>query len=115
MDAWGLLTLAIGAVIIGSIIGIFDLEHYAPAAIAASIGAFLGGFAASVSLGPASAWGTVWHGVIALPALIGAMVFAVIALAMMHAIVSIASANSGHPAARVMIPIPSGDDHDRRA
>ena len=81
MDAWGVVILIVGALIIGGVAALIDYERYTMAAVAASIGAFLGGFVASEYLGSLSTWGPAWYGLQIFPALIGAIVIAAIVAA----------------------------------
>ena len=84
MDAWGVVTLIVGALIIGGVAALIDYERYTVAAAAASIGAFIGGFVASEYLGTLSNWGTLWYGVRIFPALIGGVVVAAAVVAVLH-------------------------------
>ena len=74
----GLAVLAIGAIVlglVGQLLGSVRTRYeWLPDAVAA----FLGGFIASESLGSLSTWGPEWEGVFLAPALIGAVVVALV-------------------------------------
>ena len=84
MDAWGVVILIVGALVIGGLAALYDYERYTVAAAAASLGAFIGGFVASEYLGSLSSWGTVWYGVQIFPALIGAVLVAAVVVLVLH-------------------------------
>ena len=74
----GLSVLALGAIILGVVgqwVGSVQTRfEWLPDAVAA----FLGGFIASESLGTLSTWGPEWEGMFVVPALIGAVVVALV-------------------------------------
>jgi len=74
----GLSVLALGAIVLGVVgqwVGSVQTRfEWLPDAVAA----FLGGFIASESLGTLSTWGPEWEGMFVVPALIGAVVVALV-------------------------------------
>jgi uncharacterized membrane protein YeaQ/YmgE (transglycosylase-associated protein family) len=74
----GLAALAIGAVVLGIVGQWFGTVGTRFEWVPDAIAAFLGAFIASESLGSLSTWGPEWEGVFLGPALVGAVVLAVL-------------------------------------
>lgn len=98
MSWLGLAVLAVGAVVIG-VIGQFLGEvrtsfEWLPDAVAAFIGAFV----ASEMLGDLSKIGPEWEGVFLVPALVGAIVLAVVVDLLVRTVTGGTLTHRGHPA-----------------
>jgi uncharacterized membrane protein YeaQ/YmgE (transglycosylase-associated protein family) len=78
MDAWGVVILLIGAVVIGFGVEFFVEQRIGYEGVADFVAAIVGGFVASEYLGRLSDWGTQWYGMRIFPALIGAIVLAMV-------------------------------------
>lgn len=74
MDSWGLLILGVGAVVIGVVAQIVGETRTGWEGVIAAVGALIGGWLGSESLGTLSTWGPQVGDLYLLPALIGAVV-----------------------------------------
>jgi hypothetical protein len=78
MEFWGLVILLVGAVVIGAARHYLIEARYVYAGVVIAIAAAVGGFVSAEWLGGFSEWGTTWYGLNIWPALIGAVVLAVV-------------------------------------
>ncbi len=85
MDGWGYVLLIVGAVVIGLVVHYLRNQRIGVESLVPAVGAAIGGFLASeYSLGGLGAWGTQVAGMRIFPALIGAVLIAVIIEAVIY-------------------------------
>jgi uncharacterized membrane protein YeaQ/YmgE (transglycosylase-associated protein family) len=85
MDAWGYVTLIVGAIAIGLLVQYGLDRRFGYEWIVAALGAGVGGFLASeYSLGGLGKWGTEFFGLAIFPALIGAVIVAAVVGVALH-------------------------------
>lgn len=78
MDVLGWIVLVVGALVIGWILASLGSADVGYRWLITALGAAVGGFIGSESLGGASTWGPELSGMFVLPALIGAIVVAAV-------------------------------------
>lgn len=74
MDTVGIVVLVVGALVVGFLYHYVGTPREGYGWLVSAVGALIGGFAGSESLGTYSTWGPEWGGLFVLPALIGAVI-----------------------------------------
>lgn len=98
MSWLGLAVLAVGAVVIGVIGQLIGEVRTSFEWLPDAVAAFIGGFVASEMLGDLSKIGPEWEGVFLVPALVGAIVLAVVVDLLVRTVTGGTLTHRGHPA-----------------